>query len=63
MPKNVTDMRLLFYGDPRTLVSIIIYEITNGTMKATDKDFEFLKEFLIKGGQERLAKCLEPTYE
>lgn len=63
MPKNVTDMRLLFYDDPRTLVNIIIYEITNGTLEATEKDFEFLKQFLIAGGQEELAKCLEPTYE
>lgn len=62
-PRNVTDMRLLFYDDPRTLISILIYEVSNGTMKINEKDFEFIKRFLTIGGQEELVKCLEATYE
>ena len=56
---HLTDMRLLFYGDPRSLVANIIHAITNGTMKCDKKHLKFVKEYLKKGGQEELANCLE----
>lgn len=62
-PKNITDMRLLFYNDPRSLIGNIICGITNGTMECNEKQFEFMKKILIKGGQEELANCIEGEYD
>ena len=57
--RHLTDMRLLFYGDPRSLISNIIYILTNGTMKCDKKHFEFLKDYLERNGQKDLANSLE----
>ena len=59
---NITDMRLLFYDDPRSLIANIVFAITNGTMQMNEKQFEFMKKYLINGGQEELAKCMTGTY-
>lgn len=59
---NITDMRLLFYDDPRSLIANIVFAITNGTMQMNEKQFEFMKKYLINGGQEELAKCMIGTY-
>lgn len=59
---NITDMRLLFYNDPRSLLANIIYTITNGRMECNEQQFEFIKKFLIASGQEELARCLDPTF-
>ena len=56
--RNITDMRLLFYNDPRSLLANIIFTITKGTMECNEKQFEFIKSFLIESGQEELAKCI-----
>lgn len=55
---NLTDMRLLFYGDPRSLVANLIYEVTNGTMGLDEKQFKFLIKYLKEYGQEELANCI-----
>lgn len=60
---NLTDMRLLFYNDPRSLIGFLIYGLTNGTMKATEKEFNQLKMLLKGGGQAELANCLEGEFE
>lgn len=60
---NITDMRLLFYDDPRSLIANLIFAITNGTMKMNEKQFEFMKKYLINGGQEELAKCMTGTFD
>ena len=59
---NITDMRLLFYNDPRSLLANLIYAITNGTMKCNIKQFEYIKQYLIDGGQEELARCIKGTF-
>lgn len=60
---NVTDMRLLFYNDARSLIANLIFAITNGTMDCNEKQFEILKQYLIEGGQEELARCLKGTFK
>lgn len=60
---NITDMRLLFYNDPRSLLANLIYAITKGTMKCNIKQFKFLKQYLIYGGQEELANAIEVELE
>lgn len=60
--KNITDMRLLFYDDPRSLIANIVFAITNGTMQMNEKQFEFMKKYLINGGQEELTECMTGTY-
>ena len=60
---NITDMRLLFYNDPRSLLANLIYTITKGTMKCNIKQFKFLKQYLIYGGQEELANAIEVELE
>ena len=57
--EHITDMRLLFYDDPRSLISNLMYGLSDGTMKCTEKQFEFIKEYLRCGGQKELADCLE----
>jgi hypothetical protein len=59
---NITDMRLLFYDDPRNLIANIIYAITNGTMQCTKKQFEFVKEYLKENGQAELANCIKGEF-
>ena len=60
--KNLTDMRLLFYDDPRSLIGNIIYRVTNGTMQCNKKQFEFLKSLLKEKGQEELASCIKGEF-
>lgn len=60
---NLTDMRLLFYNDPRSLIGFLMYGLTNGTMKATEKEFNQLKMVLKSGGQVELANCLEGKFK
>lgn len=60
---NLNDMRLLFYGDPRSLIGNIMYALTNGTMMASEKEFNQLKEILKMGGQAELANCLKGEFE
>lgn len=60
---NLTDMRLLFYDDPRSLIGNIMYKLTKGTMIATEKEFNQLKMVLKSGGQAELANCLEGEFE
>ena len=60
---NITDMRLLFYNDPRSLVANLIYGITGGLMNCSEDQFEFLKWYLKKGGQEELANSIEGKYQ
>ena len=55
---NITDMRLLFYDDPRTLLANLIYGVTDGTMNCTKEQFEFIKMYLRANGQEELANCI-----
>ena len=55
---NVTDMRLLFYDDPRSLLGNCIRAVTNGTMECTKEQFEFVKDYLRKHGQEELVNCI-----
>jgi Fe-S-cluster containining protein len=61
--KHLTDMRLLFYNDPRSLVSNMIFAVTKGTMKCTKEQFEFIKRYIAKCGQPELAKCLEGEFK
>lgn len=60
--KNLTDMRLLFYDDPRSLIGNIIYRVTNGTMQCNEKQFKFLKDLLKEKGQEELASCIKGEF-
>ena len=60
---NVTDMRLLFYGDPRSLIARIIHYITDGTMQCNKEQFGFVKMFLVTHGQEELARSLVGEYD
>jgi len=60
---HVTDMRLLFYDDPRSLLGNIIYKLTDGTLKCNEKQFGIMKNYLKKCGQSELANCLIPTYK
>lgn len=60
---NLTDMRLLFYDDPRSLIGNIIYIITNGTMQCNKKQFNFIKTILITNGLEQLAESIIPEYK
>lgn len=60
---NLTDMRLLFYNDPRSLIGNLMYGLTNGTMKATEKEFNQLKMVLESGGQVELANCLKGEFK
>ena len=60
---NITDMRLLFYNDARSLIANIIFTITKGTMECKEEHFKFLKQFLIENGQEELAKCVIGTFK
>jgi len=60
--RPITDFRLLFYEDPRSLIANILYHITNGTMQITEKEYEFLKAYLKDNGQEELSNCLEGEY-
>ena len=57
------DMRLLFYNDPRTLISIIIYIVTDETMKCNKTQFEKVKEILKYYGHEELVNCIKVEYE
>lgn len=60
--KNITDMRLLFYDDPRSLIGNLIYRVTNGTMQCNEKQFEKVKKYLKEYGQEELAKCIKGEF-
>lgn len=60
---NLTDMRLLFYEDPRSLIANIIYRLTNGTMQCSEEHFLFMKNYLKNTGQEELANCLKGEFE
>ena len=60
---NVTDMRLLFYDDPRSLIGNLIYAITNGTMKCSKEQLQLIKFYLRKGGQEELVNCMKEEYK
>lgn len=60
---HLTDMRLLFYNDPRSLVANIIYRLTDGTMECNEKQFEFMKEYLKRTGQEELANCIRGEFK
>ena len=60
---NITDMRLLFYNDPRTLITLLIREVTKGTMNCTKEQFEFVKNYLKTHGQEELANCIKGEFE
>lgn len=59
---HLTDMRLLFYDDPRSLIGNILFRITDGTMKVTKDDFEFMKNYLRNNGQAELANCIEGSF-
>ena len=61
--ENLMDMRLLFYNDPRTLISIIIYIVTDKTMKCNKTQFEKVKEILKYYGHEELVNCIKIEYE
>lgn len=56
---NLTDMRLLFYDDPRSLIANIIYKLTDGTMQCSEEHFIFMKNYLKITGQEGLANAIE----
>ncbi len=60
---NVTDMRLLFYDDPRSLLGNCIRTVTKGTMQCTRKQFEFVKDYLKNHGQEELVNCIKEEYK
>ena len=60
--EHLTDMRLLFYNDPRSLIGNIMFRITDGTMKCNEKQFKFMKEYLKRQGQEGLANCIEGSF-
>lgn len=60
---NITDMRLLFYGDPRSLIARIIHYITDGTMQCNEKQFTFVKTFLATHGQGELANCIVGEFD
>lgn len=60
---HLTDMRLLFYNDPRSLIGNILYVITKGTMQVTEKEYRFLKKYLKENGQEELANCIKGEFE
>ena len=60
---NLTDMRLLFYDDPRSLIANIIYTLTNGTMQCSKEHYMFMKNYLKNKGQEKLAKAIEAEFE
>ena len=60
---NITDMRLLFYDDPRSLLANLIYGITDELMNCNEDKFEFLKWYLKKGGQEELANKITGEYQ
>lgn len=59
---NITDMRLLFYDDPRSLIANIVYMVTNGTMKCNKNQFEFVKKMLKECGQAELVECITEEY-
>lgn len=59
---HLTDMRLLFYNDPRSLIANIFYKITNGTMKVSKEHFEFTKKYLIENGQEEIVNCMKGEF-
>ena len=61
--QHLTDMRLLFYDDPRSLISNLLFIITDGKMNCTKKDFDFLKRYLENTGQKELASCLKEEYQ
>ena len=56
--EHLTDMRLLFYNDPSSLVGNLVFTITDGEMVLNKKQFKFIKEILIKGGQAELANSM-----
>ena len=60
---NITDMRLLFYNDPRSLLANLIYGITDGLMNCNEDQFEFLKWYLKAHGQEELANSIKGEYQ
>lgn len=60
---NITDMRLLFYDDPRSLVARIIHYITDGTMQCNKEQFGFVKVFLATHGQGELANCITGEFD
>lgn len=62
-PHNITDMRLLFYDDPRSLTTTILYGLTGGTMICTERDIDLMKTILRRGGQIELANCIHGEYE
>lgn len=62
MEKRITDMRLLFYNDPRTLIGVTIHAITHGTMECNEKQFECVKKYFRNCGQEELADSLEAHF-
>ena len=59
---HLTDMRLLFYDDPRSLIGNILFRITNGTMKVTKDDFKFMKEYLRNNGYAELVNCMKGDF-
>ena len=60
--RNITDMRLLFYDDSRSLLTRLIHAITDGTMKCDKKQFDFLKRYLSERGQEELARSITGNF-
>lgn len=60
---NITDMRLLFYNDPRTLLGRLIHAITNVTMQCNEEQFNKLKQYLMDNGQEELAKSIVGNFK
>ena len=60
---NITDMRLLFYDDPRSLIANIIHTLTNGTMQCSEEHFKFMKKYLTQTGQKELAKAIEAEFK
>ena len=59
---NITDMRLLFYDDPRSLIGNLVYSVTGGTMICDKIKFEFIKQYLRENGQSELVNCIEEEY-
>ena len=59
---HITDMRLLFYNDPRSLIGTAIHAVTHGTMECNEKQFEYVKKYFRDSGQEELADSLEAHY-
>ena len=62
LPEHITDMRLLFYDDPRSFIANLVYGVTDGTMECSKEQFEFLTWYMKHCGQEELIEHLEVEY-